>query len=95
MPDLEGSVGVDRPTAGLLTGDLVGVIGVTTFVPEKEKGWAEEANGTTGVEMTGVGVIGEVMERAGGEERVCEEAMGVGVMVEVTCVMGLGTVEEL
>ena len=94
MPDLEGTVGVDRPSAGLLAGDLVGIIGVTTFAPEKEKGWIvvefEGINGT-GEEMTGVAVIGVVMGRVEGEESVGEGMMWVGVMVDVTW---MGLVEE-
>jgi hypothetical protein len=39
--------------------------------------------------MMGVGVMGVVIGATEGEERVEEVTMGVGVMVEVTCVMGL------
>lgn len=87
--DLEGRVGV--------FGDLVGVIVEVTCVMgllEKEKGCCvgdvvvDGVKGT-GEEITGVVVMGVVMGRAEGEESVGEGMIGVGVIVEVTCVMGL------
>jgi hypothetical protein len=99
-PDLAASVGVDRPSAGLLTGDFVGVMGVTTFAPENEKDWTgvvveEDVVNGAGVEMTGVVVMGVVMGRVEGEESVGEGTIGVAVIVEVTWVMGLVEEEEL
>lgn len=96
MSDLEGSVGVVRPIAGLL-GVLEVVMGeVTTLVLEKGKAWAGAEGVMKGVgeDITGVVVIGVVIARAVGEERVGEGTIGVGVIVDVTCVMGLVQEEE-
>lgn len=48
-----------------------------------------------GEDITGVAVIGVVMGRAAGEESVGEGTIGVGVIVDVTCVIGLEEEEEV
>jgi hypothetical protein len=90
---LEGRVGVFGDLVGVIV-EVTCVIGVA-FLVEKENGCCDGDVVAVGVkgagaEMTGVGVMGVVMGRAEGEDNVGKGMIGVGVIVEVTCVMGLG-----
>lgn len=96
---MAGGVGVVvLPIAGLDgVGDLTGVIALIALIDDEDEEREEDdeervegvMNGVGAAElMTGVAVIGEVIGVVE-EERVLVVIMGVGVIVEVTWVIGL------
>jgi hypothetical protein len=81
---MEGLEVVGDLMVGICVTAFVGVVVVVVVVEEEAKGVVEEAE----VWRMGVGVMGVEIGRGGGAERVEEAMTGVGVIVEVTWVMG-------